>query len=347
MPREIPGSKRDGPGAFTAEPSARSVVIPTLNAGMRFRHVLERLARQEIDEPVELIVIDSESSDGTPEIAAQVGARVESVRRSSFNHGGTRNRAIELASGERIALLTQDALPADDRYLCQLFGALDDESIDGAWARQIPRPDCDPILADRLRNWLGSRTDSAVSTLAPGDPEAARAVWDRMNPAQRYEACAFDNVASCLRRSSWLRHPFPERDFGEDVAWAREILLDGGSIAYHPAATVEHSHRVRLASEFRRIYADHRNLSELFDLRTVGSWTEVLRGWRVQRRHYAQLFASAKLPAWSRLGWNLYSVPYALAETSAQFLGARSPWKVQSGGLSGALWSWVDRMLRT
>ena len=346
MPREIPAARRSGPSAISAEPSARSLVIPTRNAGARFRQVLERLKRQELDGPVELIVIDSESDDGTPELAAQAGARVERVQRAHFNHGATRNRAIELSSGERIALLVQDALPAADDYLARIFGALDDARVDGAWARQVPRPDCDPIMAERLRHWFGCRSEGCLSALAPGDPEAARAKWSPMSAPERFAACAFDNVASCLRRSSWEKHPFPEREFGEDVAWAREVLLDGGTIAFHPAACVEHSHRIRIAGEFRRIYADHRNLSELFGLRTVRSWGEVLRGWLGQRRHYAQVLTAARLGFWSRLGWNLYAFPYSLAETTAQFLGARSPWKADSGGLPGAFWRGIDRRLR-
>ena len=268
------------------------------------------------------------------------------MSRADFNHGATRNRAIELSSGERIALLAQDALPAADDYLARIFGALDDARIDGAWARQVPRPNCDPILAERLRNWYGSREEASRSALAPGDAEAARAKWSGMSPRERYAACAFDNVASCLRRSSWERHPFPEREFGEDVAWAREVLLGGGTIAYHPAACVQHSHPIRMAAEFRRIYADHRNLNDLFELRTVRSWGEVLRGSRSQRRHYARVLAEASLGTLPRAGWNLYACPYSLAETAAQFLGARSLWKPDSGGLSGAFWGWFDRRVR-
>ena len=346
MPREIPAARRTGPSALSAEPSTRSLVIPTRNAGARFRQVLERLQRQELGDPVELIVIDSESDDGTPELAARMGARVEHVTRASFNHGATRNQAIALTSGERIALLAQDALPSTDDYLASIFAALDDGRVDGAWARQVPRPDCDPILAERLRHWYGSRSEGSLSSLAPGDPEAARTRWSGMTPPERYAACAFDNVASCLRRSSWERHPFPAREFGEDVAWAREVLLAGGTIAYHPEACVEHSHRIRMSGEFRRIYADHRNLSELFELRSVCSWGAVLRGSRSQRKHYARVLSEAPLGTVSRAGWNLYAFPYSLAETAAQFLGARSLWKADSGGLRGALWGWVDRRLR-
>ena len=62
---------------------------------------------------------------------------------------------------------------------------------------------------------------------------------------------------------------------------------------------------------------------ELFGLRSVPSWGAVLRGWRHQSRHYGELLAQSDLTAAQRLGWRLYSIPYALAETAAQYLGAR------------------------
>jgi rhamnosyltransferase len=299
-------------------------VIPTKDGGLRFLSLLERLARQDIDGGIELLVIDSGSRDGTPEAAQRAGARVERIAPEEFQHGATRNRALALTTSERIALLTQDALPTSDDYLTQLFAALDDARVDGAWARQVPRPDCDPIMRERLRGWPGTSTEPRVATLAPGDPAAARAAFDALPPLERYQRCLFDNVAACVRRSTWERIPFPPLPFGEDVAWARAVLLAGGSLAYRPTAVVEHSHRVALAREFRRIRADHANLCELFGLRLVDSWSAVWRGALGQRRHYARcLAATPNLGPLARAAWNAYAAPYALAETAAQYLGAR------------------------
>lgn len=330
-------------GAIRPGPARVSVVIPTWNGGARFRELLAILGRQTIPGGFELVVVDSGSGDGTAEAAEAAGARVHRIPQAEFNHGGTRNLGIGLASGELVALLTQDAVPRGEDYLERLLAPLADggRAVDGVYARQFPRPDCDPILAERLRQWSASREEPTVSSLAPGDPGASRGAFEALEPFERYLRCAFDNVASALRRGAWERHPFPERNFGEDVAWAREVLLDGGAIAFEPRAEVEHSHRIDMGREFRRIYRDHKNLSALFGLRNVPSWGAVLRGWKHQRGFYRELLAAQGLPGLRSLYWRAYSVPYALLETAAQFLGARSHWKVEES----RFWSWVDRRL--
>lgn len=310
--------------AIRRERRPLSVVIPTLNGGSRFEELLERLAEQDVEGGFELVVVDSESDDGTREAAVRAGAFVHRIRRADFNHGATRNLGIARSSGAVVCLLTQDAVPMDASYLARMAATFDDASIDGAYARQFPLPDCDPLLKERLRRWSASRTEFTVQEFAPGDAEGSRALYESLEPMQRYLACAFDDVASALRRSTWETHPLPTQSFGEDVAWAREVLLAGGRIAFQPDARVEHSHRIEMGREFRRLYADHRNLCALFGLVNVPTWRNVLAGWGWQRRFYRDLLRDLKLPLPSHLYWRAYSIPYALGETTAQYLGARS-----------------------
>ena len=145
-----------------------------------------------------------------------------------------------------------------------------------------------------------------------------------------------------MRRTAWERHPFPTRSFGEDVAWAREVLLAGGTLAFEPEARVEHSHRIDMVREFRRIYCDHRNLFELFGLRNVPSWKAVRVGWRWQVGFYRRLLEGLDLTRREHAYWRAYSIPYALLETAAQFLGARSHWKTAES----RFWRWADGRIR-
>lgn len=332
--------------AITNEPRRIALAIPTWNGGARFRLLLERLAAQELDEPddaYQLVVFDSGSTDGTLEAAREAGALVESIDQSTFNHGRTRNLAIERSGGEVVLLLTQDAVPLDARYVATLAAAFDDVAVDAAYARQFPLPDQDPILKARLERWAASRDEVVDQTLAPGDPDAARARWDELAPMERLGECAFDNVASAVRRSSWQRQPFPEASFGEDVAFGKTLLLAGGTIRFVPDAKVEHSHPIDLVREFKRLYCDHRNLCALFELRNVPSWRAVWDGWHWQRREYFRMLDElTELSPRERRRWKRFSVPYSLAEPLAQFLGARSNWKVPSS----RLWTAVDRRLR-
>lgn len=47
---------------------------------------------------------------------------------------------------------------------------------------------------------------------------------------------------SCLRRSVWERHPYPEIDYGEDQLWANKIITAGYAKLYAPKSVVYHSH---------------------------------------------------------------------------------------------------------
>jgi len=329
-----------GPSAIRPDPQALAVVVPTWNGGPRFRELLLALASQ--DTPHELVVIDSGSRDGTPEAAREAGAKVLAIPQSEFNHGRTRNRAIAATRAGIVVLLTQDALPIGRAYLRSIARPFANPRVDGAYARQYPRPDCDPLLAERLRRWSASREEPALQVFAPGDPVASRKLFDALEPLQRYLSCVFDNVASAVRRSTWERMPFPERTFGEDVAWGREVLLAGGALAYEPSAQVEHSHRIDLVREFKRLYCDHRNLHELFGLFQVRNWRAVLHGGKGQRAFYRELLESQPLGRAEARYWRLYSIPYAYAECAAQFLGARSHWKARES----RFWAWADRRIR-
>ena len=83
-----------------------SAIIPVKDGGRYLGEVLGALARQGVDE---IVVVDSGSRDGSVEIARAAGARVEQIAPHAFGHGRTRNLGAELAQGELLAFLTQDA----------------------------------------------------------------------------------------------------------------------------------------------------------------------------------------------------------------------------------------------
>ena len=63
-----------------------SVLIPVKDGGSDLRRCLEGIARQRTDEEVETLVVDSGSSDGSPELARSSGARVLEVEPVGFRH---------------------------------------------------------------------------------------------------------------------------------------------------------------------------------------------------------------------------------------------------------------------
>lgn len=271
LPASAPGTRP----AVAASPAPRiSVVIPTLDGGPRLREVVRAVLAQEVDEPFELLLADSESRDGVPAaLARELPVRLLPVSRASFNHGATRNAAIAAATGEIVALLVQDAAPADPRWLATLVRALDDDPrAAGAYARQEPRREHPAWVREAVARHDAGAAEPRVQELTPEG-------WDRAAPAARLRAIAFDNVASAIRRSVWREVPFAEIPFGEDVDWARRVLLAGRRILYVPSARVLHSHDRGAWYELRRTYVCHRFLRELVglvqvpDLRTLATGT--------------------------------------------------------------------------
>src|SRR5262249_44175789 len=101
-----------------------SVVLPTRNGADTLPAVLAAIRRQRADLAVEIVAVDSSSTDGTAELLRRSADRVVSIAADAFDHGLTRNLGIEHARGELVVLMVQDAEPASDRWLAALTAPL-------------------------------------------------------------------------------------------------------------------------------------------------------------------------------------------------------------------------------
>lgn len=70
-----------------------SVIVPTLNAGAWIVPLLQALRTQSL-RPEEVLVVDSDSTDGTAALARRHGAQVLAICRERFDHGATRDWAL-------------------------------------------------------------------------------------------------------------------------------------------------------------------------------------------------------------------------------------------------------------
>lgn len=294
-----------------------SLVMPTWNAGALLEEVLAAIDAQPGADQLERVAIDSGSTDGTVERLQRHGFRVQSIPQRQFNHGATRDLGIEQTSGEVVVLLTQDATPADQRWLPALLGAYADPAVDAAWCRQIPRPDCNPLLRRRIEEWMGDRSTLSLQRL----PDGKR--FDDLSPMERLRLSAFDNVASSVRRSTWAKYRFGWRRFGEDVTFGKRVIENGGCIAFVPDAAVVHSHRTTPKQEGKRVYCDHQNLFALFGLRVIPDLEHCRRAVRDGGAHFVrQVDAEPGLSDAARAELRQWALGYARWTAWGQYLGA-------------------------
>jgi rhamnosyltransferase len=321
-----------------ASDPAVTLLIPTWNSGPEFPEILRRMREQRMGDSFEILVIDSGSTDGTAEFLRRQPVRLIEIPNAEFNHGLTRNLGIREARGEIVVLATQDAHPADDQWMQRLVDCFADPQVAGAYSRQVPRPDANPFVRDRLSNWVATAAVPRVQSVA------SVAEFDGLPPLEKLARVAFDNVSSSVRRRVALEIPFRERRFGEDLDWAHRALFAGHKIVFEPRSCVVHSHNNSMWYELKRVYLDHQNLHRLFGVHTVPRQRDLVSCTVAGALHLLRVVADDRsLTPGERLRWCARAIPYSFTQNLAQFLGARSVAKLAQGsGLHRSL----DRLLR-
>jgi O-antigen biosynthesis alpha-1,3-rhamnosyltransferase len=216
-----------------------SVIIPTRDAAGQIRGLVEALKSQTI--PCEVIVVDSSSPDNTAGIARSLGAEVVVIKRTDFDHGGTRTLAARKAKGDILVCMTQDAMPSDAHAIEKLLAPFRDRDVAAAYGRQLPFPGASPFGAHlRLFNYPEI---SCVRSIEDKETLGIRTIF-MSNSFAAYRK-------SALRESGWFREGLI---MGEDTCAAAELLLAGYKIAYVAEAVVYHSHNYTPLEEFRRYF---------------------------------------------------------------------------------------------
>lgn len=258
-----------------------SIVIPVKNGGALFRDVLSSVLDQQADFSFEVLVIDSGSTDGSAEFAAeQDDPRLAFLRipPEAFGHGRTRNLGASRTSGEYIVFITQDALPAKRDWLATLVAMADsDAQIAGVFGRHLAYPHASPFTAAELdAHFAGFKSQPIVSL----DDPARYA----MDSSYRQFLHFFSNNNALIRRSVWECIPYPDVAFAEDQIWAQRVIEAGWKKAYCHAAAVYHSHDYRPFDRLRRSFDESLALYRLFGYRLCPGGRALLRSWAALTR---------------------------------------------------------------
>ena len=218
------------------------LIIPTLNAGAQFRTLLEQIDAQKL--PTRKLIVDSESTDDTVSTAKSFGLDVLTIPRQTFNHGATRQFALEQllkTSPLDVAIfLTQDVLLRDENSLSMLVKIFDADSTVGlSYGRQLPH-----VNATNEAKFLRAFNYPPESQLRSFDDRKIFGLKTAFasNSFAAYKVSALQDVRG-----------FPSHvPLCEDMFVAAKMLMRGWKIFYAADAQVFHSHNYTAAQEFRR-----------------------------------------------------------------------------------------------
>jgi rhamnosyltransferase len=271
-----------------------TVAIPVRDGGAILEQTLRMVRAQRLAPPraLELVVCDSGSRDGSPQLARRFGAQVIEIAPERFSHGETRNLLMERSRGAHVAFLTQDAIPADERWLSRLLSAFSlSEDVGLAFGPYRPRPDASPMVARELSQWFDSFSTTGRPRVDRLDPDER----DLESRALMGPRAYFTDANGCVARSAWERFPFPDVPYAEDHALALKMLRGGYAKVYEPGAAVIHSHEYSAWGWLRRSFDESRALHDVYgwvaplEPRTMGLnlWGLVGADWRWMKAHRA------------------------------------------------------------
>lgn len=267
-----------------------SVILRTKNEGAHLGEVIQALLEQDYADGLEIVVVDSGSSDDTVEIARSFGCRLIEILPEEFSFGRALNIGAAEAQGELLVNLSGHAVPVDKAYLRHLTAPFEADRVWATFGRDVPLPGCCPSQARDIEEWFPNE-------------------WvDR----SRY----FSNANACLRRAAWVAFPFDEELTGaEDAKWAQEVLAAGYQIVYVPTAAAYHSHTASPRFVYVRAVRETKALKQIEPARAQVGLREAVRFWlgvsaldyRYAWRHRAALKWYPHIPVYRAFqAWGLY-----------------------------------------
>ena len=238
----------DGRPAHAIDVSV-SVVIPTYNAGPEWQWLLRKLKTQKGVRQLEVITVDSGSSDGTSEFAEQQGCQVIRISKSEFSHSFARNLGASRASGDMLLFMVQDAYPVGEYWVHGLARALLEpahERVSAVSAVEFPRNDSDifyNFLMDTHYTFLGCRDKDRIGRIIGSDHVSLRTQGQ------------LSDVACMLPRPLFAKFGYQGR-YAEDLRLGIRLIREGHQIAMLSSIKVIHSHNRTPDYFLRRCFVD-------------------------------------------------------------------------------------------
>ncbi len=211
-----------------------SILLRTKNEGAFIEKTIKALLSQTYKN-IELIIVDSGSTDETLGIARQFPVSIYEISQEDFTFGYSLNYGIEKAKGEYIVCLSAHAMPVLNDWIQVLVSNFNDDGIAAVMSKTVPLPDCNPFD----RRGLTKKYGISKQEIFPGKPYI------------------FSNSCCMIRRSIWERERFNESLIAsEDHDWIDRIIKLNYRVIYEPLAGVYHSHNESLKQIYVRYHRE-------------------------------------------------------------------------------------------
>jgi glycosyltransferase involved in cell wall biosynthesis len=239
-----------------------SIVIRAYNEDKHIGRLLEGIRQQTVKD-VEIILVDSGSTDRTISVAEAFGARIVRIPSSEFTFGRSLNMGIQAATRELIVIASAHVYPVYPDWLESLLRPFEDAKVALTYGKQRGPEGAHFSEQQIYHQWYP----------------------DLSKPRQATAFC--NNANAAIRRSLWEKNPYDESLTGlEDLAWAKWAKEQGYEIAYVAEAEIIHIHQEtprgifnryrREGMAFKQIYPEaHFSLYDFIRLTTMNMLSDL------------------------------------------------------------------------
>jgi rhamnosyltransferase len=205
-----------------------SVALLVKNGMPNLKELLSRLAAQRGCPSVEIVALDSGSTDGSLEALHEAGAKVERIAPATFRFGPCRQKVFELTSGRVIVTMSQDTLPTSDGWLAAMTRPILDGETEIVGATEIP----------------------------PKEEEIKLAILNCASPHDHWKAPFYSItcVGLAISREAWRQTGFGDVPMSEDKFLGMQARAKGFRMKLCAEVPLLHGHGYSLMGHIKRSF---------------------------------------------------------------------------------------------
>jgi len=197
-----------------------SVVIRTYNEEKHLDQLLTAVNNQKckyVD--LEVIVVDSGSTDSTVKIAKKHNCRITHIKKEDFTFGRSLNIGCEFAKGDFLLFVSGHCIPTDENWLDDMCQPLINGTCAYSYGRQEGKDTTKYSEYRHFEKWFP--------------------VYSKLPQ----EGFFCNNANAAIKRSAWVQFKYNEELTGlEDMHLAKQLVESGEKIGYVSTASVYHIH---------------------------------------------------------------------------------------------------------
>jgi glycosyltransferase involved in cell wall biosynthesis len=225
-----------------------SVIIRTYNEQDHIGRLLEGAFGQTIKN-IEVIIIDSGSSDDTLKVASQFPVQVYEIKPQEFSFGRSLNLGCKKSVGEFLILASAHVYPVYADWIEKLIVPFHDSNVALVYGKQRGNHATRYSEHKIFEKWFP----------------------DRSNFFQDQPFC--NNANAAIRRVTWQALPYDESLSGlEDLDWAKRAMKLAKRIVYTADAEVVHVHNEAPSGIYNRYRREALALKRIFPEERFSFW---------------------------------------------------------------------------